>query len=122
MTDADAKTAQQIGEDLGRCYGALERADEIAKADQSLPDSLDREMISAGIASAKSKIVECGTRTKATGKVKLKVNVAPDGKVSALSIESAPDASLGDCVASAVRATAFKPTKVGGSFSYPFLF
>ena len=85
-------------------------------------EALDRAGISDGIAKVKAQVTACGTTTKVTGKVKIKVTVAPAGTVSAATVESTPDPALGLCVAKAIQSATFKATKTGGSFSYPFVF
>jgi len=84
------------------------------------PQELDRASISAGIAKVKTKVMACGDSTKGTGKVKVEVKVAPDGKVTSVTAE--PNEKLGACVAAAVKTAVFAKTDVGGSFSYPFVF
>lgn len=88
----------------------------------NLPDSLDRAMISSGIAAVKARVSSCGDRSPAKGKVKVKVKVGGDGKVDSVTVETSPDASLGNCVKSAVQRASFAKTQRGGSFSYPFVF
>ena len=89
-----------------------------------LPDSLDRGMISSGIAAVKARVSACGDKSSAKGKVKVHVKVGGDGRVASggVSVESSPDASLGACVAAAVQKASFAKTQSGGSFSYPFVF
>jgi hypothetical protein len=86
-------------------------------------EGLDRAAISSGIAGVKAKVALCGdANPKASGKVKARVTVAPEGKVSGVSIEATPDPKLGSCVADALKKASFKKTGEGGSFSYPFVF
>lgn len=85
-------------------------------------DTFDRAAISAGIATVKTKIAACGTKTKATGTVKLRVVVGANGKVTSATAEGSSDATLGACVATVIKAVTFKKTPSGGSFSYPFVF
>ena len=93
----------------------------IALAD--VPDSLDRASISAGIASVKPKVLECGKQASdVKGKVKIKVTVAPAGTVTSATISDTPDEALGACVCGAVKTAKFGATKNGGTFSYPFAF
>lgn len=91
-----------------------------AKSD--LPESLDRAMISNGISAVKARVSSCGDKSSAKGKVKVKVHVGGDGRVTSASVEETPDASLGACVKSAVSRATFSKTQRGGSFSYPFVF
>jgi TonB family protein len=91
-----------------------------AKSD--LPESLDRAMISNGIAAVKARVSTCGDRSPAKGKVKVKVQVGGDGRVSNVSVETSPDPALGACVSAAVQKATFAKTQKGGSFSYPFVF
>ncbi len=87
-----------------------------------LPDSLDRSMISSGIANVKARVTACGDKSPAKGKVKVHVKVGGDGRVANVAVESTPDAALGACVAGAVQKASFSKTQSGGSFSYPFVF
>ncbi|MEO8843998.1 MAG: GYF domain-containing protein [Kofleriaceae bacterium] len=87
-----------------------------------LPDGLDRSMISSGIANVKARVSSCGDKSQAKGKVKVHVKVGGDGRVANVTVESAPDASLGACVQAAVSKASFSKTQSGGSFSYPFVF
>jgi predicted Zn finger-like uncharacterized protein len=93
-----------------------------AKPKSDLPDSLDRAMISAGIANVKARVTTCGDKSPAKGKVKVKVQVAGGGNVSNVAVETTPDPALGACVAAAVQKATFAKTQSGGSFSYPFVF
>ena len=87
-----------------------------------LPDSLDRGMISSGIANVKARVSACGDKSSAKGKVKVHVKVSGDGHVGNVSVESSPDGALGACVQAAVSKASFAKTQNGGSFSYPFVF
>ncbi len=87
-----------------------------------LPEGLDRAMISNGIAAVKARVTSCGDKSPAKGKVKVKVVVGPDGKVSGVTVETTPDQALGTCVGAAVQKASFSKTQKGGSFSYPFVF
>lgn len=86
------------------------------------PENLDREAISEGVGKVKPKILACATSSTPAGTVKVKVEVAPSGSVTAATIGSTPDQALGDCVAAAMRNATFRATQKGGSFSYPFVF
>lgn len=88
----------------------------------ALPDSLDRESISNGIAAVKARVEACAVHTTAKGKVKVHVRVAATGGVQSVEVERTPDAALGACVAAAVQRAVFARTQAGGSFSYPFVF
>jgi hypothetical protein len=84
----------------------------------AVPEVLDREAISRGIASVKAGIAGCADGTK--GIVKVHARVDPDGLVT--SVDAAPDGPLGACVESIVQRAVFPRTRTGGSFSYPFVF
>jgi outer membrane biosynthesis protein TonB len=90
---------------------------------RALPDMLDRENITAGIASIRSLITTCGQQfAAAKGTVKVRVRVNPSGRAEDVLIASTPDPGLGGCVATAVRKAIFEPTFHGGAFTYPFVF
>jgi hypothetical protein len=87
-----------------------------------VPQFLDRPRISAGIANVKSRIASCGDSSPARGRVKVRVEVAPNGSVSDVRVEEAPNSTLGDCVKNVVQRATFAKTESGGNFSYPFVF
>ena len=79
-------------------------------------------MISSGVGKVRPRIEACGGKSSAKGEVKVSVQVAPTGAVSSVSVKSAPDPSLGSCVAAAMQKATFAKTEKGGKFSYPFIF
>jgi len=85
------------------------------------PDSLDRAMISDGIAKVKHQVMVCGDKSSAKGQVKVHARVDPDGTPH-VELRESPDAALGACVVAAVATAQFPRTQNGGSFSYPFVF
>ncbi|HEU4728609.1 MAG TPA: GYF domain-containing protein [Kofleriaceae bacterium] len=87
-----------------------------------LPDSLDRSMISEGVAKVKARVMSCGDKSPAKGQVKVSVKVGPDGHVSSVTVKNTPDAGLGNCVAGMMQKATFARTQSGGSFSYPYTF
>jgi predicted Zn finger-like uncharacterized protein len=87
-----------------------------------LPDSLDRTMISDGVAKVKARVMACGDKSSAKGQVKVSVKVNPDGSVANVSVKTTPDPGLGSCVQGAMSKASFKKTQNGGSFGYPFVF
>ena len=106
----------------GAAFGSALGSAPTASHNSNLPDSLDRAMISTGIAAVKARVSTCGDRSSAKGKVKVHVKVGGDGRVSDVSVETTPDPSLGSCVKAAVQRATFAKTQSGGSFSYPFVF
>lgn len=113
LTDMDQKAAESVGFKAGTCISELER--------RLRGPGIDRSMITKAIGGVKSRVNACGDASRARGKVKLKVEVAPDAKLTVLVLET-PETVLGDCVASAVRAAVFPKTQAGGIFMYPFVF
>jgi len=87
-----------------------------------LPASLDRDMISAGVAKVSGRAQSCGGQSSAKGTVKVGVKVGADGRVTSVTVKSTPDPALGSCVASAMQKATFAKTQSGGSFAYPFTF
>jgi TonB family protein len=87
----------------------------------SLPEALDRAAIVAGVDPIKPAVRACGTGT-VTGTVRISVKVGPDGHPMQVKVVATPDAALGDCVAQAMQRARFNATKVGGSFTFPFVF
>lgn len=95
----------------GRCCDKYRKGEE----------ALSRTSISAGISRVKPQITACGSR--GTGKIKARVNVAPSGRVTSVSIDGPKnDNGLGACVAAVLRKAWFDETHHGGSFTYPFVF
>jgi hypothetical protein len=92
------------------------------KKPHGLPESLDRQLIVAGVGAVKPQIQACGAKTGGTGMVKVAVKVAPDGHVASATVRQADNVKLGECVAAAMQRALFGPTQTGGSFSYPFVF
>lgn len=94
-----------------------------AKAGGSdLPDSLDRTMISDGVARVKARAQACGDKSPAKGEVKVSVKVAPDGHVLGVTVKNTPDPALGNCVSSVMQTARFAKTQSGGAFAFPFRF
>ena len=87
-----------------------------------LPESLDRAMISDGVAKVKARVMSCGEKSPAKGQVKVSVKVSPDGSVTNVTVKNTPDAGLGNCVQSMMQKATFAKTQTGGSFSYPYTF
>jgi predicted Zn finger-like uncharacterized protein len=87
-----------------------------------LPDTLDRDMISGGVAKVKARVMACGDKSSAKGTVKVHVKVTGAGTVSDVSVSSSPDDALGSCVKAAMSRASFPKTQSGGSFGYPFVF
>jgi hypothetical protein len=86
------------------------------------PSSLTANDIRTGIRAVLPSVKACGSRTRATGTVKITARVAPDGTPAAVKVKAAPDELLGECVADAVKKARFPATDTGASFSYPFVF
>lgn len=92
-------------------------------ASGTVPEALDRKAISEGIAKVKPAISQCGDRhAGVTGIVKVQVKVKPEGSVASALVKETPSGDLGTCVSDAILKGTFRPTKRGGSFSYPFKF
>lgn len=114
-TGADDTTSKRAGKTPSKpkSDGALPE-DPLGKPPQT--EGLDRAAITAGIAKVKTKVMAC----KGTGKIKVNVKVAPDGKVTSATAE--PADKLGQCAAAAVKTAVFAKSDQGGSFTYPFVF
>jgi hypothetical protein len=117
MTDADEKRASDIGEETGRCFGALQQ-----KEANQPGNSLDRAIIYEGVMHIRDDVAACGDKFQIMGRVKVRVVVSPDGRPTAVSVEETPGPGIGECVAKAMRNAVFRKTKFGGSFTYPFVF
>jgi len=80
--------------------------------------TLDRAAIARATAGIKMKVRDCRDPQASDGVVRISVEVAPDGSVDKAFVLEAPEAGVGQCVASVVRGVAFPATAVGGSFVY----
>lgn len=96
----------------------------LAQADRPAPlkPKLDRAAIQSGTASAKERVLACGTSTKAKGSLKIAVMVNPDGTVASVVARQSPSQALSACVAEVYKAITFEATVAGGSFAYPYQF
>jgi ferric-dicitrate binding protein FerR (iron transport regulator) len=86
----------------------------------SKPDGLTRAQISEAIAKVKPQIMKC--KTPSDDKVVVRVEVKPSGDVTSVTMTTSADAELSKCVRSILAGAKFPATKIGGSFSYPFVF
>ncbi len=96
-------------------------ADGVTPMESSLPEGLDRLAITSAMARIRPDVLACGEKVKAGGKVKVKVQVNPDGKVRTIEIVEVSKPELGSCVANVVKTATFPATRKGGSFTYPFM-
>jgi len=93
------------------------------KPASDLPERLkDRGDIKDGINKVRGRVSACGDKFPGKGQVKVKISVSPSGSVGSVSVQSAPNSGLGNCVAGAVKKASFVKTQKGGSFVYPFVF
>lgn len=110
----------------GTCCAKFRRARapiaEQSPSTGSLPDTLDRQSVSKGIAAVRARVAACADRSTVRGNVRVRVRVGADGLVRSVAVDATPDAALGACVAAAVQRAVFERTQHGGSFSYPFAF
>ena len=97
------------------------RGDEVTTR-SNLPDRPSRDAIKSGIAKVRDRVRACGQRHPASGTVMVSMKVGGNGRVERASIKETPDASLGRCVAVAMRSARFAESKSGASFKYPFTF
>jgi hypothetical protein len=88
----------------------------------AVPDSPTRADVTAGVTSVRAQISRCGDASPAKGKVRMKVRVGSDGRVESATVDAAPDAALGRCVANALLTARFPESRNGITFSYPFVF
>jgi predicted Zn finger-like uncharacterized protein len=86
----------------------------------SLPENLDRAAITEGLATISTK--RCSGASSVTGLVKAQLKVSAAGAVTAVNVQSSPDAALSACVVEQAQQGRFKPTQRGGSFSYVWRF
>jgi TonB family protein len=87
-----------------------------------LPEELDKSMVRTGVEQVKPRVIACGEKNTAKGTVKVTLTVGPDGVVKDASVAESPAPDLGACVAKALRSAQFMKTKMGGTFTYPFVF
>lgn len=112
--------------DAGACCAKFKKGS--SPTPSGLPDTLDRTTISAAIAMVTGKIYACPVGGF-VGTVKVKVVVAPDGRVtkaaataSAFTSPNGLPATLGSCIEVHMRSAPFPRTVSGGSFGYPFVY
>ncbi|HET7500346.1 MAG TPA: protein kinase [Kofleriaceae bacterium] len=113
----------------GACCAKFQKPPRVASgaaapsvAAQNVPDSLDRAIISDGVAKVKAPILACGDRFPTKGQVKVSVKVAPDGHVTSVTVKNTPSPELGACVAARMETARFARTLNGGAFAYPYTF
>lgn len=94
---------------------------DVFDASDALPESLDRVAIADAVSAIKPKIRACADQVAASGTVKTRVQVAPDGHVASVRVD-ADDDRLRACVSKALTAARFPRSQRGASFAYPFLF
>jgi predicted Zn finger-like uncharacterized protein len=82
---------------------------------RELPESLDKDAMTAGIAQIKAK--SCGAASPATGVVKVSIKVSPAGSVASVTVRESPDDALASCVVAASKKATFPATQRGGTFT-----
>jgi TonB family protein len=112
----------------GACCAKFKRGGKTAPVDPpktgggNLPESLDKDMMTAGVSKVQGKAQSCGGQSSAKGVVKVSIKVGADGRVTGVTVKQTPDPALGSCVAAAVQRATFAKTQNGGSFTYPVSF
>ena len=106
----------------GACCVKYKTHSNVPPPKNPLPEMLDRQNITTAIAAVKPRISACGAQVPVKGKVKVAVVVDGAGRVTSVTVATAPDPALGACVAHGMQQARFAPTQRGGSFSYPFVF
>jgi molybdenum cofactor biosynthesis protein B len=86
------------------------------------PEHPSHDSIKTSVEQIKPRVIECGIHAGVKGTVRITVAVTPDGAVSSATVDSAPDAALGTCVAGAMRLATFEKSTAGATFTYPFVF
>ena len=86
------------------------------------PERLGKMDIKDVMVGLRHQVAECGNQHPGKGQVRVAVTVAPSGSVSAVNVQSTPNADLGDCVAAVVQHARFRVTQKGGKFSFPYVF
>lgn len=86
----------------------------------SLPDSLDRAAITAGLTHIDTS--GCRDKSPAHGDVKVSIKVSSAGAVTAVNVKSSPAEELSACVTAAAQKGTFAKTQRGGSFAYVWRF
>jgi hypothetical protein len=85
-------------------------------------DSPEKAAVDKVIADARPKIDACRVDDGAWGTVQVKLRIGGDGKVFEVTVMSAPDQTLGTCVAEVLQTLRFAKSKRGGQFTIPFAF
>ena len=87
-----------------------------------LPEQLTPAMITTAMNAVRSRVMTCGDKSSAKGRVRVHLRVANDGKITNIAVEETPDAGLAACVVAAVSHATFPSTQAGRSFSVPYTF
>jgi hypothetical protein len=90
-------------------------------ASTGVPLRLTRSDIKRGIRRIRSRVTSCGLRYTFTGKVSVKIKIAPSGRVSSATGYGG-NFQMRSCVSRVLRAARFRKTKHGMSVKYPFVF
>ena len=90
------------------------------KGGGALPEQPARGDLKAAMDRVLSKVRRCFDTAGASGTVRVKLTVTPDGKVGAVDVTEAPSEALGACVANEARRATFPKSQRGVTFVYPF--
>lgn len=92
-----------------------------APTKQELP-ALDRPAIQSTMQALRPQLTRCGQLWQATTTLQVRVKVARDGSVIAVSIDDTTEVELAGCVRSVLARAKFPQNRDGGAFSYPLVF
>jgi outer membrane biosynthesis protein TonB len=109
----------------GACCGKFKKKTSEPRAPaeaEALAETVDPGQVRAGMVAVKERVTACAEKVPVKGTVKVKVAVGGDGRVAVVSVESTPDAALGECVAAAVKGATFPKSRTGVTFTFPFVF
>jgi hypothetical protein len=88
--------------------------------DSSLPTTLGREQIQAGLEPIKGRIGSCGSRNAVAGAVNLKIKLKATGAVASVTVKH-DNQALGECISKVVRGAKFAMTQKGTTVRYPVI-
>jgi hypothetical protein len=124
MSGDDRRAAEADADDRERENAAIRATGDRLERERiaATPVHLDRAMVARGLAEVAPRVMSCGDRSEARGRLVVAMQVAADGHVSSVEVRDAPDPVLRDCVATTVQTATFARTRAGGSFRAPLVF
>lgn len=90
-------------------------------ASSNLPASPSKSNVLSGVRRVTSRVASCGNRHNASGMIKVRIKIAPSGRVSSANAKTS-NGGLASCIERAVKRARFEKSKRGVTVNYPFMF